>query len=166
MIGRTLTDIHGKADLGRIKELMLDPRTGRAPYAVVEFGGIAGFGQKDFYYPIGYLSPGEGRDTMMLNVDAPRDPDATAQAQTASGTGRTLLRASTMMGRRLRDSAGNDAGRLTDLLVDLRSGEAHAVLEVAGADRTMDVPLDQLTVIADPAVVRLNRPLGQASTGR
>ncbi|MDP3842633.1 MAG: PRC-barrel domain-containing protein [Oxalobacteraceae bacterium] len=38
-------------DLGEIKEIMLDMRTGRVSYAVLSFGGFLGMGEKLFAVP-------------------------------------------------------------------------------------------------------------------
>jgi sporulation protein YlmC with PRC-barrel domain len=38
-------------DLGDIKEVVIDPHTGRVAYAVVSFGGILGMGEKLFAIP-------------------------------------------------------------------------------------------------------------------
>jgi sporulation protein YlmC with PRC-barrel domain len=41
-----------KADsLGDVKEVVIDPRTGRVAYAVVSFGGFLGMGEKLFAIP-------------------------------------------------------------------------------------------------------------------
>jgi len=46
-------DVYNKQseDLGDIKEIMLDMRTGRVSYAVLEFGGFLGMGTKLFAVP-------------------------------------------------------------------------------------------------------------------
>jgi sporulation protein YlmC with PRC-barrel domain len=42
---------HKDEDLGDIKEIMLDMRTGKVAYAVLSFGGIMGMGEKLFAVP-------------------------------------------------------------------------------------------------------------------
>ena len=42
---------HKDEDLGDIKEIMLDMRTGRVSYAVLSFGGFLGMGEKLFAVP-------------------------------------------------------------------------------------------------------------------
>ncbi len=46
-------DVFNKAaeDIGDIKEIMIDMRTGRVSYAVLSFGGFMGFGEKLFAVP-------------------------------------------------------------------------------------------------------------------
>src|SRR5687767_2306341 len=50
LIGDQVTNHHGE-DLGHIKELMIDVRSGRVTYAVLSFGGIVGMGDKLFAVP-------------------------------------------------------------------------------------------------------------------
>ena len=42
---------HKDEDLGDIKEIMLDMRSGKVAYAVLSFGGILGLGEKLFAVP-------------------------------------------------------------------------------------------------------------------
>ncbi len=45
----------GGDKLGDVKEIVIDPRTGRVAYAVVSFGGFLGMGSKLFAIPFGAL---------------------------------------------------------------------------------------------------------------
>ena len=46
--------VNAKGDnLGEIKEIVIDPRSGRVVYAVVSFGGFLGMGTKLFAIPFG-----------------------------------------------------------------------------------------------------------------
>ena len=59
LIGNDVYNGKGE-DLGDIKEIMLDTRTGRVAYAVLSFGGFLGMGEKLFAVPwscLLYTSP-------------------------------------------------------------------------------------------------------------
>jgi sporulation protein YlmC with PRC-barrel domain len=70
-------------DLGDIKEIMLDMRTGQVAYAVLSFGGFLGMGEKLFAVPWQALQLDTINKRFVLNVDKDRlksapgfDPDA------------------------------------------------------------------------------------------
>jgi len=70
------------ADLGDIKEIMLDMRTGRVKYAVLSFGGFLGLGEKLFAVPWNALILDTRNKRFTLNVAKDRlktapgfDPD-------------------------------------------------------------------------------------------
>ncbi len=70
-------------DLGDIKEIMLDMRTGQVAYAVLSFGGFLGMGEKLFAVPWQALKLDTVNKRFVLNVDKTRlkaapgfDPDA------------------------------------------------------------------------------------------
>jgi len=50
IIGTRVVDAHSEA-LGSIKELVIDPRTGRVAYVVMSFGGFLSLGEKLFAIP-------------------------------------------------------------------------------------------------------------------
>jgi sporulation protein YlmC with PRC-barrel domain len=50
MIGMKVEDTEGKG-LGDIRDLVIDPEDGSVQYAVLEFGGFAGMGEKYFAVP-------------------------------------------------------------------------------------------------------------------
>ena len=59
-------------DLGDIKEIMLDMRTGRVSYAVVSFGGFLGMGTKLFAVPWQALKLDTVNKRFTLDVDKKR----------------------------------------------------------------------------------------------
>jgi sporulation protein YlmC with PRC-barrel domain len=70
-------------NLGDIKEIMLDTRTGQVAYAVLSFGGFLGMGEKLFAVPWQALQLDTVNKRFVLNVDKQRlknapgfDPDA------------------------------------------------------------------------------------------
>jgi sporulation protein YlmC with PRC-barrel domain len=56
-------------DLGDIKEIMLDMRTGRVGYAVLSFGGFLGMGEKLFAVPWDALTLDTENKRFVLNVE-------------------------------------------------------------------------------------------------
>ncbi len=68
MIGDTVKNPKGE-DLGDVKELMLDMRTGRVAYAVLSFGGFLGFGDKLFAIPWDALAVDEDDHAFILNIN-------------------------------------------------------------------------------------------------
>jgi len=59
-------------DIGDIKEIMLDMRTGRVGYAVLSFGGFLGMGEKLFAVPWNALKLDQENKRFVLNVDKDR----------------------------------------------------------------------------------------------
>ena len=65
--------VNGQDDnLGEIKEIMLDMRTGQVAYAVLAFGGFLGMGEKLFAVPWQALQLDTVNKRFMLNVDKSR----------------------------------------------------------------------------------------------
>lgn len=60
---------HEEDDLGDIKELMIDMRTGQVAYAVLSFGGILGVGEKLFAVPWQALQLDTVNKRFVLDVD-------------------------------------------------------------------------------------------------
>lgn len=59
-------------DLGDIKEIMLDMRSGRVSYAVLSFGGFMGMGEKLFAVPWDALKLDTENKRFVLDVDKQR----------------------------------------------------------------------------------------------
>ena len=60
---------HSDEELGDIKEIMLDMRTGQIAYAVLSFGGILGMGDKLFAVPWERLTLDPVNKRFLLNVE-------------------------------------------------------------------------------------------------
>lgn len=67
---------HKEEDLGDIKEIMLDMRSGKIAYAVLSFGGFLGMGEKLFAVPWNALTLDTANKRFILNVDKERLKDA------------------------------------------------------------------------------------------
>lgn len=67
---------HSDEELGDIKEIMLDMRTGQIAYAVLSFGGILGMGDKLFAVPWERLTLDPVNKRFLLNVEKGQLKDA------------------------------------------------------------------------------------------
>lgn len=63
-------------DLGDIKEIMLDMRSGKITYAVLSFGGFLGMGEKLFAVPWKALTLDTENKRFVLNMDKDKLKDA------------------------------------------------------------------------------------------
>lgn len=71
-------DVYNDAseDLGEVKEIMLDMRTGKVSYAVLSYGGFLGMGEKLFAVPWGALKLDTANKRFTLNVKKEQLQDA------------------------------------------------------------------------------------------
>jgi len=60
---------HKSEDIGEIKEIMLDVRTGKVRYAVLSFGGFLGMGKKLFAVPWSALTLDTTNKRFILKVE-------------------------------------------------------------------------------------------------
>ncbi len=67
---------HQEQDLGDIKEIILDMRSGKVSYAVLAFGGFLGMGEKLFAVPWDALTLDTENKRFVLNVDKESLKDA------------------------------------------------------------------------------------------
>ena len=56
-------------DLGKIKDIMLNIRTGRVQYLIIEFGGFLGFGEKLFAIPFTALKINTKNEDFIFDVE-------------------------------------------------------------------------------------------------
>ncbi len=63
---------HNEEELGDIKEIMLDVRSGRVSYAVLSYGGFLGMGEKLFAVPWSALTLDTVNKRFLLNVEKER----------------------------------------------------------------------------------------------
>ncbi len=65
--------VNPKGDnLGEIKEVVIDPRSGKVAYAVVSFGGFLGMGEKLFAIPFGTFRYDVKKNEYVLDVTKER----------------------------------------------------------------------------------------------
>jgi len=68
LVGNDVYD-HNEENLGDIKEIMLDMRSGKVAYAVLSFGGFLGMGEKLFAVPWAALTLDTKNKRFVLKVD-------------------------------------------------------------------------------------------------
>ena len=71
LTGTTVRNTTGET-LGDIKDFMLDVDNGRVLYAVLDFGGFLGIGDKYFAVPLEAFRPDTQSEMLVLDVDKAR----------------------------------------------------------------------------------------------
>ena len=183
LMGKNVENPKGE-NLGEIKDLVIDVNNERVFYAILEFGGFLGLGEKLFAYPVRYFNPTSANtDKLVLNVDkeklkaAPgfaRDswPDwLTYGKKVDQYYGETvklkpvanqkLIRASELIGKDVDDRVGKDMGEIDDMVINMNSGKIqYAVLEFDQSwnlnDKLISLPLRSFTYVADNQDLMLN----------
>lgn len=67
IIGTDVVDLKGD-NLGDIKEIVIDPGSGRVAYVVVSFGGFLGMGEKLFAIPFSTFKFDVSKDAYVLDI--------------------------------------------------------------------------------------------------
>ncbi len=175
LIGKDVKNSKGES-LGEIKDLIIDVTNERVYYAVLEFGGFLGLGEKLFAYPVRVFKQAADGDDLILNIDqaklkaAPgfaRDnwPDwMSYRSKVDRYYGQTvalkampnqkLRRASELIGKDVNDRRGEDVGEIEDIVVNMGNGRIHyAVLDFDKSwnldDKLLAVPMRAFTFPAD-----------------
>jgi len=71
IIGSNVVNARGDS-LGNIREIVMDPYTGRAAYSVVALGGFLGMGEKLFAIPLSAFAYNVTKNEYVLNVSKER----------------------------------------------------------------------------------------------
>lgn len=144
LIGMKVRGVQGK-DVGRIKDLVVNVTTGEVRYAMLEFD--AGFLQSErvFAVPLSELdlegdrkalryTAASGAKMEKAGIEKPDWEKAVDNSRYLSGLDETYgfkpptgtdqsFRASELIGKKVNVTAGNDIGRMKDLVVDLAEGK-------------------------------------------
>ena len=187
LIGKAVVD-PARADLGRVKDLVINLRARQVHYAVLGFGGWAGLFDQQFAIPIEEFTPAPFGDKLMLErakevlllepgVDSTGLPDGEAEywrgidrwyerRDSAGLVLREFVRARALLGREVVDRTGEPLGELRDFQVDLATGRIGSVLLALEGDARR-VPLSMLRVPAGDAPIVLNVHAGnEVVTGK
>jgi sporulation protein YlmC with PRC-barrel domain len=158
-------------NLGEIEDLVVNLTNGEVRYAVLQFGGIMGLGDRLFAIPTAdlKLSP-ENKDELVLNIDKtrlenakhiptdrnswPKDWNAWDDIATVSGTpvtppsGETAraYRASELVGKNVQNAQGQNIGEIKDVVIDLGSQKVHYTVlsfdpSFVAADKLISFPV-------------------------
>jgi sporulation protein YlmC with PRC-barrel domain len=68
LVGTAVKNLQGEK-LGDLRELMIDPQTGRVVYAVLASGGVLGMGEKSLAIPWETLKVGLGKEELIVEID-------------------------------------------------------------------------------------------------
>jgi sporulation protein YlmC with PRC-barrel domain len=153
ILGKKVRHPQGE-ELGEIESLIVDIDNGRVRYAVMSFNGFVDVGDKLFTFPIGTFGVDQ-QQRLALNVDreqlekAPgfepdRRPNFSDETyRTAvdrfffkeeivryTPSGARLVEARDLIGKEVNDRAATNAGEIQDLVVNLGTGRAYALMEV------------------------------------
>ncbi len=164
LIGTNVTNVQGE-NLGEINDLVINTATGKVDYAVLEFGGFLGMGEKLFAYPLNQFKPSaKDADKLALNVDKAKlksspgfDKKAWPDFNKAeyrtqvdrkygyeSGTKPRFVRASDMLKGDVKDGNRKDIGDIEDIVVDVSTGKVQFV--AVEFDRAWN-PIDKLVAM-------------------
>jgi sporulation protein YlmC with PRC-barrel domain len=67
-VGTTVKDLQGEK-LGELRELMIDPQSGRIVYGVMATGGVLGMGEKPLAIPWETFKVGLEKDELIVEID-------------------------------------------------------------------------------------------------
>ena len=137
-------------NLGEIEDLVVNLNTGDVRYAVLDFGGFLGVGNRLFAIPAKELKfNATNKDKVILDIDKarlenakyietdrnrwPKDWNAWDDIATVSGTPVTppsdetarAYRGSELIGKAVEDPQGKNMGKIKDLVVDLSRQKVH-----------------------------------------
>lgn len=137
-------------NLGEIEDLVINLNNGDVRYAVLQFGGVMGLGDRLFAIPVSELKfSSTDKDKIVLNIDKsrlehakyletdqnrwPKDWNAWDDIATVSGSPVTTpsdengraYRATELMGKKVEDPAGKKIGEIKDMVIDLHNQKVH-----------------------------------------
>ena len=140
----------GAKKIGEVKDLVLDPATGRVLHALVSIGGVLGVGDKEYDVPTKQLRvfSRAADDTVPIKVELGAAPDSLPPAKKMDKDSPYVL-GSRLIGMDVNDGSGKEAGEIEDVVVDLQSGEAkYAMIEFEDSwgakDKLFAFPMSEL----------------------
>jgi sporulation protein YlmC with PRC-barrel domain len=155
LLGKEVANLDGKA-LGKIEELIVDLKGGGIPHVVLSFGpfgGVAHLGEKLFVFPVNAFERDEYRDRIVVDVERDQLRESRGFDRDKWPFDAPLQRASELRGKNINDSAGNPAGEIEDLVVNLGSGRVKDVVFAQdgrkGPEPKMFLPLSAFSLSAE-----------------
>jgi sporulation protein YlmC with PRC-barrel domain len=126
LIGKKVANKEGQS-LGEVEDLAIDVRSGRIPHVILSFGGVADLGDKLFVFPVNAFTRDKVMDRLVLNVERNALKESRGFDRDSWPFDPPLRRASDLRGANVKDSAGQAAGEIEDLEVNLASGRIERV---------------------------------------
>lgn len=178
-------------DLGEVQDLIVDASSGQVQYVILAYGGVLGFNEKLFAYPMDRFKAGNERETLMLTAskeemeNAPGFDKSTWPNWGNSGyrgdiakhfgqpakEGGNLVRASQMLEKKVMSQKGQEAGEINDIVVSLSDGKVrHVALEpdeqLNMGDQIVLLPMDALRATNEQQIQKMEQQSGgQATSG-
>ena len=119
-----------------IRDLIIDPRTRKVVYLAL--GPARDEGRDLTLYPVSALRSGAGAE---LRLDAPQ-----GSASAGESAPQARVRASELLGRRVKDAAGKELGRIKDIAVAVADGAlGFALLDTSAGTQPLRVPAEAFT---------------------
>jgi sporulation protein YlmC with PRC-barrel domain len=146
LVGANVKNPKGE-DLGSVQDLIVNADDAKVDYAIIAFGGTLGFGEKLFAYPMDRLQPATTGSDLVLKAskqemeNAPGFDRSTWPSWGSGGyrgevekhfgktakAGGNLVRMSEFMDKNVADRAGNEVGKIEDVVVSVTDGKVRYV---------------------------------------
>lgn len=181
VIGATVRDQQGQ-DIGDVQDLIVDAGNQRVDYAILAFGGMLGFGEKLFAYPMDRFQATASGDEkeLRLNVSQQELENAPGfdrsnwptfgmggyRGEVDKHFGRTakaggdLVRMSELLDTQVSDSSGSEVGQINDVVVSVTNGQVRFVALEPSDDLNMG---DRLVMLPMNAIRATNEQQFQQS---
>jgi sporulation protein YlmC with PRC-barrel domain len=127
LLGKEVTSPEGKA-LGKVEDLIVDPKGARIPHVVLSFGGVASLGDKLFVLPVNAFQRDENFDRIVVDIERYQLSESRGFDRSNWPFDPPLRRASELRGANVKDSTGKTVGEIEDLVVNLGSGRVKEVV--------------------------------------
>ena len=149
LIGADVRNPRGQ-DLGQIRDLMIDVKSGKVQNAILSFGGFMNVGDKLFRYPLSAFSRSASGD-LVLDVDQQKLQSSQGFDRNDWPEGRntganqnahkTLWRASRLIGKDVADRQGEHLGEIKDLVIDMHNAKVDNVVLQYDRPWSLDNPM-------------------------
>ena len=154
LLGKEVASPQGKA-LGKVEDLIVDPKGATIPHVVLSFGGIARLGDKLFVFPVNAFERDENRDRIVVDVERYQLSESRGFDRSNWPFDPPLRRASELRGANVKDSAGKPVGEIEDLVVNLGTGRVKEVVFAQngrkGPEPKEMLPLSAFAIPPSPA---------------